>query len=180
MTCLNIGCPLGMGIWEGVPLREVLWLTRAARELRRVFYYGYHNDDPKQMFQARCLSAACWKIRTICRRSFCVTSSTASGSTADAAGRCGWSCPKRTASSRSSGSRTSCSRNLAHANDTYANGNNDVDSPLKTFAATLSVPEQVAAGQPIPDYRLCAGRHFRIIESAGVDQPAESGVASRR
>ncbi|HTN02448.1 MAG TPA: hypothetical protein VL132_11240, partial [Planctomycetaceae bacterium] len=21
MTCLNIGCPLGMGIWEGVPLR---------------------------------------------------------------------------------------------------------------------------------------------------------------
>ena len=31
MTCLNIGCPLGMGIWEGVPLREVLWLTQAAR-----------------------------------------------------------------------------------------------------------------------------------------------------
>ena len=28
MTCLNIGCPLGMGLWEGVPLREVLWLTR--------------------------------------------------------------------------------------------------------------------------------------------------------
>ncbi len=27
MTCLNIGCPLGMGIWEGVPLREVFWLT---------------------------------------------------------------------------------------------------------------------------------------------------------
>jgi len=24
MTCLNIGCPLGTGIWEGVPLREVV------------------------------------------------------------------------------------------------------------------------------------------------------------
>ena len=24
MTCLNIGCPLGNGIWEGVPLRDVL------------------------------------------------------------------------------------------------------------------------------------------------------------
>ena len=23
MTCLNIGCPLGTGIWEGVPLRDV-------------------------------------------------------------------------------------------------------------------------------------------------------------
>ena len=27
MTCLNLGCPLGMGIWEGVPLREVIWMT---------------------------------------------------------------------------------------------------------------------------------------------------------
>ena len=24
MTCLNLGCPLGMGLWEGVPLREVV------------------------------------------------------------------------------------------------------------------------------------------------------------
>ena len=47
MTCLNIGCPLGMGIWEGVPLREVVWLTQPRENLRRVFYYGYHNDDPE-------------------------------------------------------------------------------------------------------------------------------------
>src|SRR5688572_16935844 len=39
MTCLNIGCPLGMGIWEGVPLREVLWLTEPRENLRRVFYH---------------------------------------------------------------------------------------------------------------------------------------------
>ena len=52
MTCLNIGCPLGMGIWEGVPLREVVWLTQPREDLRRVFYYGYHNDDPKQMFRS--------------------------------------------------------------------------------------------------------------------------------
>jgi hypothetical protein len=36
------------------------------------------------------------------------------------------------------------------ANDTYIGGNNDVDSPLKSFAATLSLPEGVAAGQPLP------------------------------
>ena len=52
MTCLNIGCPLGMGIWEGVPLREVLWLTEPRDNIRRVFYYGYHNDDEKQMFRS--------------------------------------------------------------------------------------------------------------------------------
>ena len=40
--------------------------------------------------------------------------------------------------------------NLAHANDTYAEQNNDVDSSLKTFAATLSIPKQVKCGEPIP------------------------------
>src|SRR5262245_18468962 len=52
MTCLNIGCPLGMGIWEGVPLREIIALTKPREDVRRVFYYGYHNDDPKQMFKS--------------------------------------------------------------------------------------------------------------------------------
>jgi DMSO/TMAO reductase YedYZ molybdopterin-dependent catalytic subunit len=40
--------------------------------------------------------------------------------------------------------------NLPHANDTYADGNNDLDSPLKTFAATLSVPREVPASRPFP------------------------------
>ena len=33
MTCLNIGCPLGNGVWEGVPLREVLWKTQPVENL---------------------------------------------------------------------------------------------------------------------------------------------------
>src|SRR5262249_30625849 len=40
--------------------------------------------------------------------------------------------------------------NLASANDTYIGGNNDVDSPLKTFAATLSVPKDAKANAPLP------------------------------
>jgi len=52
MTCLNIGGPLGTGIWEGIPLRELIWLTQPRENLRRVFYYGYHNDDPQQMFRS--------------------------------------------------------------------------------------------------------------------------------
>ncbi|MEZ6050814.1 MAG: molybdopterin-dependent oxidoreductase [Planctomycetaceae bacterium] len=39
--------------------------------------------------------------------------------------------------------------NIPHANDTYAEKNNDVDSPLKTFAATLSVPKKVEADSPL-------------------------------
>lgn len=40
--------------------------------------------------------------------------------------------------------------NAPFANDTYAEQNNDVDSPLKTFAASLSVPREVKSGQTIP------------------------------
>ena len=47
MTCLNIGCPLGMGVWEGVPLRDVLWLAQPKANLRRVFYHGYPQRRPE-------------------------------------------------------------------------------------------------------------------------------------
>ena len=150
MTCLNIGCPLGMGIWEGVPLRDILWLTRPKENLRRVFYYGYHNDDPKQMFRSslpvgRVLEdyddlppvILCYKLN----------------------GQ--WLSPERGGPVRvvvpeHYGYKSVkwlthiVLSNLYHANDTYGTQNNDVDSPLKTFAATLSVPTSVKANTPIP------------------------------
>jgi DMSO/TMAO reductase YedYZ molybdopterin-dependent catalytic subunit len=150
MTCLNIGCPLGMGIWEGVPLREVVRLTRPRENLRRVFYYGYHNDDPKQMFRSslaidRVLEdpydlppiILCYKLN---------------GQWLDSQ-RGG---PVRLVVPEGYGFKSVkwithiVLTNLYHANDTYAQGNNDIDSSLKTFAATLSVPAEVKRGEPIP------------------------------
>ncbi|HZL87315.1 MAG TPA: molybdopterin-dependent oxidoreductase [Pirellulaceae bacterium] len=150
MTCLNIGCPLGMGIWEGVPLREVIWRTRPSENLRRVVYYGYHNDDEKQMFKSslpigRVLEEPfdlppvilCYKLNGH------------------------WLSPQRGGPVRMVvpehyGFKSIkwlshvVLTNLASANDTYIDGNNDVDSPLKSFAATLGVPKEIKAGQLIP------------------------------
>ncbi len=150
MTCLNLGCPLGMGLWEGVPLREVIWLTQPRENLRRVFYYGYHNDDPKQMFRSslpigRILEdpfdlppvILCYKLN---------------GQWLDSE-RGG---PVRIVVPEAYGFKSIkwLSRvvltNLAYANDTYAEQNNDVDSLLKTFAATLSLARQLKLGEPIP------------------------------
>src|SRR5579871_2748181 len=150
MTCLNVGCPLGMGLWEGVPLREVLWLTRPRENLRRVFYYGYHNDDPKQVFRSslpvgRVLEdpddlppvILCYKLN-------------GEWLTAERGG------PVRVVVPEAYGFKSVkwlthvVLTNLYHANDTYAAGNNDVDSPLKTFAATLNVPRDVKPGEPVP------------------------------
>jgi DMSO/TMAO reductase YedYZ molybdopterin-dependent catalytic subunit len=52
MQCLNIPQPLGQGLWEGVPLREVLKLAGKMKNVRRVYYHGFHNNDPKQLFQS--------------------------------------------------------------------------------------------------------------------------------
>lgn len=148
MTCLNIGCPLGMGIWEGVPLREVLWRTEPLRDLRRVFYYGYHNDKPEQMFRSslpvgRILEDAfglppvilCYKLN----------------------GQ--WLSPERGGPVRvvvpeAYGFKSIkwlsniVLSNRAEANDTYEKGNNDLDTHLKSFAATISVPTKVQPSTP--------------------------------
>jgi len=52
MQCLNIPQPLGQGLWEGVPLREVLKLVGRVNNIRRIYYWGFHNNDPKQVFQS--------------------------------------------------------------------------------------------------------------------------------
>ena len=52
MQCNNIAQPLGQGLWEGVPLRDVLRLAGKMKDVRRVFYWGFHNNDPKQMFRS--------------------------------------------------------------------------------------------------------------------------------
>src|SRR5579871_1760104 len=150
MTCLNIGCPLGTGVWEGVPLRTVVWLTKPRENLRRVFYHGYHNDDPKQLFRSSLPAGRvledyeglppvilCYKLNGE------------------------WLSPERGGPVRVVVpehygfksvkwlTRVTLS-NLPHANDTYAGGNNDIDSPLKTFAATLHSPTGAKAGDPLP------------------------------
>lgn len=149
MTCLNIGCPLGTGIWEGVPIRDVIWMTEPREDLRRVFYYGYHNEDETQMFRSslpvgRILEdpfdlppvILCYKLNGE------------------------WLSPERGGPVRvvvpeAYGFKsikwltTVVLSNLYHANDTYENGNNDIDSPLKSFAATLSVPKNVKPNTPL-------------------------------
>jgi DMSO/TMAO reductase YedYZ molybdopterin-dependent catalytic subunit len=150
MTCLNLGCPLGMGIWEGVPLRDVLWLAEPREDVRRVYYYGYHNDDPKQMFRSslplgRVLEdpadlppvILCYKLN---------------GEWLDSE-RGG---PVRIVVPEAYGFKSIkwvthvVLTNLWYANDTYGEKNNDVDSPMKSFSAVLDLPKEVKAGQKIP------------------------------
>jgi DMSO/TMAO reductase YedYZ molybdopterin-dependent catalytic subunit len=150
MTCLNIGCPLGMGIWEGVPLRDLFWRTKPRENVRRVFYEGYHNDDPKQLFRSslpigRILEdpydlppvILCYKLN-------------GQWLSSERGGPVRLVVPEAYGFKSIKWLTKITLTNLAHSNDTYADGNNDIDSPLKTFAATLLVPKSVKSGDPIP------------------------------
>ncbi|MBI1312001.1 molybdopterin-dependent oxidoreductase [bacterium] len=149
MTCLNIGCPLGTGIWEGVPLREVVWRAQPTENLRRVFYHGYHNDDPAQLFRSslpvgRVLEdpfdlppvILCYKLN-------------GEWLTSERGGPVRVVVPEAYGFKSIKWLQRVTLSNISHANDTYAEKNNDVDSPLKSFAATLHVPKEPKADEPL-------------------------------
>ncbi len=150
MTCNNGGRPLGMGFWEGVPLRELVWMTQPKLDVRRVFYNGYHNDDPKQLFRSslpigRVLEdpfdlppvLVCYKLNGQLLNG-------------QRGGPVRMLIPEAYGFKSVKWLNQIVLSNLFHANDTYAGGNNDVDSWMKTFSRSLLKPEKISAGQPIP------------------------------
>jgi DMSO/TMAO reductase YedYZ molybdopterin-dependent catalytic subunit len=150
MTCNNVGDPLGMGIWEGVPLRVVLWLARPVQNIRRVYYHGYHNDDPAQVFQSslpigRVLEDPPGELPVLlCYK---LNGEFLSGKRGG---------PVRMVVPEAYGFKSIkwlqrvVLTNDWRANDTYALGNNDLESAMKTFARFVKVPRTARAGGKIP------------------------------
>ena len=149
ITCNNLGEPLGMGLWEGVPLRVVLWLARPVSNVRRVFYYGYHNDDPAQVFQSslpigRVLEdppgelpvLLCYKLN-------------GEFLTGKRGGPVRMVVPEAYGFKSVKWLQRVMLTNDYRANDTYHQGNNDLESPMKTFARFVQVPPTTKAGVPI-------------------------------
>jgi DMSO/TMAO reductase YedYZ molybdopterin-dependent catalytic subunit len=133
-----------------VPLRELIWRTQPREDLRRVFYYGYHNDDPQQMFRSslpigRVLEdpfdlppvIVCYKLN-------------GQWLTSERGGPVRMIVPEAYGFKSIKWLSHVLLTNLPHANDTYADANNDIDSALKSFAATIFVPRKVKAGEAIP------------------------------
>ncbi len=42
--CVNGDDPFHTSVWEGVPLREIIWLARPQANIRRVYYQSYHRE----------------------------------------------------------------------------------------------------------------------------------------
>lgn len=148
MTCNNGVSPLGMGLWEGVPLREVIWLAKPHDNVRQAFYYGYHNDDPEQMFQ-------CWlPINRVLEDPpgdhpvllcYKLNGEWISGKRG---GPVRMLVPEAYGFKSVKWLQRVMLTNNHQANDTYASGNNDIHSWLKTLARFAVAPDKVSAGKP--------------------------------
>lgn len=149
LSCNNIGEPLGMGLWEGVPLRVLVWMTRPVANLRRVFYHGYHNDDPRQMFRSslpvgRVLEEPPGELPVIvCYK---LNGEYLMG---PRGGPVRMVVPEAYGFKSVKWLQQVVLTNYYAANDTYEDGNNDIDSAMKTFARFARVPSIARAGESI-------------------------------
>jgi hypothetical protein len=149
LTCTNAPRPYGMGLWEGVPLLVLLWKTEPVQNIRRIIFSGYHNDDPEQLFQSslpvsHVLEESPGELPVIlCYKLNGKFLSQANGG------------PVRLIVPGFYGNRSIkwlqkiMVTNDHKANDTYADWNNDVESPVKTCARFIKTPERVKTGEKL-------------------------------
>jgi DMSO/TMAO reductase YedYZ molybdopterin-dependent catalytic subunit len=147
MQCLNISQPLGQGLWEGVPLREVLKLVGKITSVRRVYWWGFHNNDPKQVFQS---SLSYSQIMDTPPGELPVFIAYRLNGQPLSLKRGG---PARMLVPWSHGFKSIkwlqkiTLTNDFKANDTYADANNDPESYLKTMARIDDFPDSIQQGQ---------------------------------
>lgn len=149
MQCLNVDQPLGQGLWTGVPLREVLRLCRRLNNVRRFSFWGYHNHDPKQLFKSSVSYTQALETPPGDPPVFLAYRLNGEPIPPERGG------PVRMIVPWSHGYKSIkwlqhiLVTNDPRNSDTYANGNNDPDSFLKTAAYLDPGPDKFKPGEPV-------------------------------
>jgi len=149
MQCLNIAAPLGQGLWEGVPLREVLRLCGGIKNARRIFYWGFHNNDPAQLFQSSLSYTEVMETAPGELPPFLAYKLNGEPISLKRGGPVRLIVPWAHGFKSIKWLQRIAVTNDFKANDTYANQNNDPESHLKTAAYIDQAPDKCTAGQPV-------------------------------
>jgi DMSO/TMAO reductase YedYZ molybdopterin-dependent catalytic subunit len=149
MQCLNIAQPLGQGLWEGVPLREVLKLAGKIRGARRIFWWGFHNNDPKQLFQSSLSYSQVMETPPGNLPVFVAYRLNGRPISLLRGGPVRMIVPWAHGFKSIKWLQRITLTNNYKANDTYAEAGNDPESYLKTMARIDDGPASFAAGRPI-------------------------------
>jgi len=149
MQCLNIPTPLGQGLWEGVPLREVLRLCGTMRNVRRIYYWGFHNNDPKQLFQSSMSYTQAMETPPGELPAFLAYRLNGEPIPLIRGGPVRMVIPWAHGFKSIKWLQHIVVTNDYKANDTYAEQNNDPESHLKTAAYLDELPAKIPAGRPV-------------------------------
>ena len=149
MQCLNIPTPLGQGLWEGVPLRDVLRLCGAMRNVRRIYYWGFHNNDPKQLFQSSVSYTQAMETPPGELPAFVAYRLNGEPIPLVRGGPVRMVIPWAHGFKSIKWLQRIFVTNDFKANDTYAEQNNDPESHLKTAAYLDELPAKIPSGQPV-------------------------------
>jgi DMSO/TMAO reductase YedYZ molybdopterin-dependent catalytic subunit len=149
MQCLNISQPLGQGLWEGVPLREVLRTLGRLGNVRRIFYWGFHNNDERQLFQSSLSYTQAFDSAPGDLGPLVAYKLNGEPIPLVRGGPVRMVVPWGYGFKSIKWLQRIVVTNEYRANDTYANGNNDTDSYLKTAAYLDDGPTMFTAGRPI-------------------------------
>ncbi|MEO8269881.1 MAG: molybdopterin-dependent oxidoreductase [Aureliella sp.] len=149
MQCLNIPVPLGQGLWEGVPLREVLRLCGGMENVRRIVYWGFHNNAPDQMFRSSLSLTQAMETAPGELPPFLAYRLNGQPIPLERGGPVRMIVPWAHGFKSIKWLQHIELTNDYRANDTYALNNNDPESHLKTAAYTDPIPKHVAVGEPV-------------------------------
>jgi len=149
MQCLNIPTPLGQGLWEGVPLRDLLRLCGTMRNVRRIYYWGFHNNDPKQLFQSSVSYTQAMETAPGELPAFLAYRLNGEPIPLIRGGPVRMVIPWAHGFKSIKWLQRIVVTNDYKANDTYAEQNNDPESHLKTAAYLDDLPAKIPARQPL-------------------------------
>ncbi len=146
-VCTNGADPFHMSFWEGVPLREVIWLTRPKANIRRVYYQSYHPEGMPPFQGSLPLGQV---LETPPGQTPVVLAYKMNGQVIPAS----HGGPVRVVVPGTYGNKSIkwvqrlVLTNDYKANDSDASLNNDVESPLKTRARFVNAPKELPPQKP--------------------------------
>jgi len=149
IQCLNIGTPLGQGLWEGVPLREVLRLAGQVHNVRRIYYWGFHNNNPEQVFQSSLSYTEAMETPPGEFPPFLAYKLNGEPISLKRGGPVRLIVPWAHGFKDIKWVQRIIMTNDFRSNDTYANQNNDPESHLKTAAYIDKTEDKFSFGQPV-------------------------------
>jgi DMSO/TMAO reductase YedYZ molybdopterin-dependent catalytic subunit len=148
-TCTNGQDPFHMSLWEGVPLRQVIQLTRPTENVRRVYYQSHHEENLPSFQSSLALSQI---LEEPPGQMPVILAYKMNGQIIPAShgGPVRMVVPGAYGSKSTKWVKRVVLTNDYKSNDSDAELNNDPENPMKTRARFINAPKEVPSGKPVP------------------------------